>query len=141
MTTKKTSSTSGEASKGTSMKTETAQTFVGKVKDVAAGAAEIAGAASLGKVAEGYAKTEAATEDHLSVADKAYFEAMGKIADKAESREERDSVREDLNKARKETHDNAKEQSGQRVKVFSQIAAMVMLIVGGTAIGTKFFRR
>lgn len=123
------------------MKPETAQTFVGKVKEVAAGAAEVAGAASLGKVAEGYAKTEAATEEHLSAADKAYFEAMGKIADKAESREERDSVREDLNNARKETHDNAKEQSGQRIKVFGQIAAMIVAVVGTAAMATKFLRR
>jgi len=141
MTGKNTSSTSGEPSKGTSMKSQPAQTFVGKVKEVAAGAAEVAGAASLGKVAEGYAKTEAATEDHLSAADKAYFEAMGKIADKAESREERDSVREDLNNARKETHNNAKEQSGQRVKVFGQIAAMIVAVVGTTAMAAKFLKR
>jgi hypothetical protein len=116
-------------------------TLAGRVGQVVNAAAEAAGATALGKVAEAYGKTEAASDEQLSATDKGYFDAMGKIAEKAESREERDAVREDLNNARSSSHESAKERSKQRTTVFGQIATAIVIVVGGTAVALKLIKR
>lgn len=117
------------------------QTFVGRVGQAVNAAAEVAGASALGKIAEAAGKAEASSDEQLAATDKGYFEAMAKLAEKAESKEERDQFREDFNKARADSHDNAKEKSKNRFAFFGQIATAVVVVVGGAAVAMKLIKQ
>jgi hypothetical protein len=115
--------------------------FKGKVGQVANAAAEVAGVTALGKVAEAYGKMEVASDDQLGATEKGYFEAMSKLAEKAESREERDSYKDDLNKARESSHANAKEKAEKRSWQVREIMAGIAFLATGMVVVTKMFKR
>lgn len=120
-------------------------TVVRIIKDQAGkaldGAAEVAAVAGLGKVAEAFGKVEVASDEQLTATEKGYFEAMGKLAENADTREERDAIRDNLNQAHQTSHNNAKEKSKERIKVFGQIAAAMLVVIGVVTTGAKMIGR
>jgi hypothetical protein len=129
--------------KGTSIeKIEKAprQTLIGKMGQAIDSAAEVAGANALGKVAEAFGKAEAAAEAQLGETEKGYYTVMGKLADKADTRDERDNIRDDVNKARDSSHKNIEERSRFRWDVLRNVAMGIVTVVGALALGSRFKR-